>query len=99
MVAAPRQPSPTASVRQRSEALFGQACKLEVIDAIARADREIFSLADILPSAEYRSRYHKVLQDLCLAGLLERLPKDKRNVPYRRVPSALWQWARDYIDD
>ncbi|MBL3748577.1 hypothetical protein [Mycobacteroides abscessus] len=92
-----RQPSGESEIRVRSEALFGQACKLEVLVAIADIGERPFTLSDLVEAPQYRSRYHKVLTDLCNAELLCRLPKEGRDVPYTRVPSVLWQWAQEYV--
>ncbi|MBV0919759.1 hypothetical protein [Mycobacteroides chelonae] len=92
-----RQAALDAAVRERSEALFGQACKLEVLAAIAEVGGRAFTLSDLVRAPQYRSRYHKVLADLCGAELLDRLPKRGRDVPYVRVSSTLWQWAQEYV--
>lgn len=85
------------SVRHLSRALFRQDCKLEVIAAIARHPSGRFTLFDLVPSEDVASRYHKALQDLCDAHLLQRLPKEGRLQPYLRAESDLWAWADNYV--
>jgi hypothetical protein len=96
MTESPRQP-PVTVMRARSAALFSQACKLEVLAAIAGLDIDTFTLADIGGGPAYASRYHKALQDLCDAELLVKLPRKGKLVPYRRVPSPLWAWVSQYV--
>lgn len=87
-------------VRVVSSHLFGQVNKLEVLALIARHPTGIVHHGDLIATSgrtDCASSYHKALQDLLEAGLLEKLPRDGHKQPYRRVDSALWSWASEFV--
>src|SRR5262245_52696904 len=89
-------------VRVVSSHLFGQASKLDVLALIARHPTDIIHHGDLIAASgrtDCASSYHKVLQDLLAAGLLEKLPRDGHKQPYRRVDSGLWSWAAEFVTE
>lgn len=77
--------------------MFGQDCKLEVMSAIAKHGKRDFSLTDLHAAKADTSRYHKALQDLTGAGLIDRLPRVGRVQPYRRNASLVWPWVEEFV--
>lgn len=84
----------TVSVRARSKLVFGNADRLQVAAAVARASsgvvhaQEISTLLGISPP-----RVRSQLLALSAAGLLRQLPRHGMTVDYERVDDPFWDAA------
>jgi hypothetical protein len=85
------EPSTSVSVRTRSKLVFGNADRLQVAAAVARAAsgvvhaQEISNLVGISPP-----RVRSQLLALSASGLLRQLPRHGMTVDYERVDDPFW---------
>jgi DNA-binding transcriptional regulator GbsR (MarR family) len=88
------------TLRDLSQAVFGQRYRLELMLVVAASSDGIVCLTDLARELDISiSNLQNPLRAMITAGLLTPLPRgDSRRKFYIRNPSAAWTWATELRD-